>query len=156
MAKYVSAPIAGASISNDVVVVTLSSFVGGTDMSYSIAMDVRKSGRRVALLTMTDPSYIEDWVDDDEPEIIVYDGCTTDYAGKTVIVISNDALALEQLQYEGASMVVGIVSSNVVMNMDAFRLEQSDRMLLNELEKLLPADSPVRVLRDELRRRVAS
>lgn len=156
MAKYVNAPIAGASISNDVVVVTLANFVGGTDMAYSMAMEVRKSGRRVALLTATDPSYIEDWVDDDDPEIVVYDGCTADYAGKTVVVISNEQLSVEQLQYEGAAMVIGIVSSSIVMNEDAFRLEQSDRMLLNELEKLLPADSPVRALRDELRKRIAS
>jgi hypothetical protein len=156
MAKYVNAPIAGASINGTIVVVTLAQFVGGTDMAYSIAIDARKAGKKVALVTTTDLSYIDDWLDDESPEVIVHDGPVKSYAGKTVVVISDKSLSAGQLVYEGAIMVIGVVSSNIVMNTDAFRLEQSNRALLNELEKLLPAESPVRALRDELRKRIFS
>lgn len=156
MAKYVNAPIAGASINGAVVVVTLAPFVGGTDMAYSIAIDARKAGKKVALVTTTDLSYIDDWRDDDAPEVIVYDCLVKNYVDKTVVVISDKPLSADQLTFEGAKMVVGVVSSDIVMNTDAFRLEQSNRALLDELEKLLPADSPVRALRDELRKRIFS
>ena len=54
----------------------------------------------------------------------------------------------------GAQAVIGVTAESLKLTLDAFRLEQSDRMLLDELEKLLPPDSQVRKLRDELRRRI--
>ena len=38
MAKIVEVPLAGASITGDVAVVSLDDFVGSTDMAYSIAL----------------------------------------------------------------------------------------------------------------------
>lgn len=48
MAKIVEVPLAGASITGDVAVVSLDDFVGSTDMAYSIALSVRKAGKRVS------------------------------------------------------------------------------------------------------------
>lgn len=154
MAKIVEVPMAGASITGDVAVVSLDDFVGSTDMAYSIALSARKAGKRVALLTEVDISYLLDWQDDPDPEVRVYDNATSVYDNMTVIVINSGPITREMLNIPSAQAVIGVTADSLKLTLDAFRLEQSNRMLLDELEKLLPPDSQVRKLRDELRRRI--
>ena len=72
----------------------------------------------------------------------------------TVIVINSGPITREMLNIPSAQAVIGVTADSLKLTIDAFRLEQSNRMLLDELEKLLPPDSQVRKLRDELRRRI--
>lgn len=107
MAKIVEVPLAGASITGDVAVVSLDDFVGSTDMAYSIALSVRKAGKRVALLTEVDISYLLDWQDDPDPEVRVYDNATSVYDNMTVIVINSGPITREMLNIPSAQAVIG-------------------------------------------------
>lgn len=94
-----------------------------------------RAGKRVALLTEVDISYLLDWQDDPDPEVRVYDNATSVYDNMTVIVINSGPITREMLNIPSAQAVIGVTAESLKLTLDAFRLEQSDRMLLDELEK---------------------
>ena len=154
MVKILEVPIEGALLNGDIAVIGTDRFVGSTDMAYSLAVAARKAGKRVALLTTVDIGYLGHWEDDPDPDVRIHDNLPVIFDGMVVIVVSNGSITREALDIPGAASVIGVSSASTRQTMDSFRLEQSDRMLLDELEKLLPPDSQVRRLRDELRRRI--
>ena len=126
------------------------------DFSISVGLSVRKTGGTAAITTTGSVSDLDlsGWVDDTNPSTtIVLDATHSfDTTNTTVVVLYEtlDRTNRSILSIDGATSVLGIQLPLELAPVQQ-KLDSTNDLLLIELEKLLPADNAVRILREKIR-----
>lgn len=156
MYKLVETPISNNYPSKIVVRTVVGDLQDLINLAVSMGLSARLSGKQVAIDTTGVVSDLDlaGWTDDLNPTMTIvvdyeYSANTTD---STVIVLYNELTkdVRDRFVIEGAAHVMG-VKLPLIFTKAQQQLDLTTDALLLELEKLLPDDSPVKILRGKIR-----
>lgn len=156
MYKIVNIPLS-ANFQDTIVIRTLSTSIQDViNFGVSIGLVARSSGQSAAIKYTGNMSDLDltGWLDDINPAVTIILDIAKTYisTGATVFVLYEKfgTEDLPELSIDGATSVMGIKLPLELASIQQ-KLNSTEDLLLLELEKLLPADNAIRILRDKIR-----